>query len=49
MAACAAGDLCARAMDGARMPAFAASLSPARREDKPLMVELLGRCSRGVL
>ena len=40
MGACAAGDLCARAVVGAPVPAFARSLSLARYDDKVLMEQL---------
>ncbi|QOZ29417.1 FAD-dependent oxidoreductase [Bradyrhizobium sp. CCBAU 51753] len=49
MGACAAGDLCARAVVGAEAPAFARSLSLARYDDKALMAELEATASRGLL
>ncbi|KJC48129.1 FAD-dependent oxidoreductase [Bradyrhizobium sp. LTSP885] len=49
MGACAAGDLCARAVVGAPAPEFARSLSLARYEDKTLMAELEATNSRGLL
>lgn len=49
MSACAAGDLCARAVVGAPVPPFAGVLSPARYEDKALMAELESAESRGLL
>ncbi|WP_341510149.1 FAD-dependent oxidoreductase [Bradyrhizobium sp. ISRA442] len=49
MSACAAGDLCARAVVGAPPPSFADTLSLARYENKALMDELEGAESRGLL
>ena len=49
MAACAAGDLCARAIMSAPAPDFVGPLSLARYDDAPLMAELLAMQSRGVL
>jgi D-arginine dehydrogenase len=49
MSACAAGDLCARAIVGAEMPRFAKSLSLARYQDQALMAELENANSRGLL
>jgi glycine/D-amino acid oxidase-like deaminating enzyme len=49
MSACAAGDLCARAVVGAPSPAFADVLSLARYENKTLMDELDSAESRGLL
>lgn len=49
MSACAAGDLCARAVVGAPSPSFASVLSLARYENKVLMDELNGAESRGLL
>lgn len=49
MSACAAGDLCARAVVGAPSPAFADVLSLARYDDKVLMDELDSAESRGLL
>jgi glycine/D-amino acid oxidase-like deaminating enzyme len=49
MSACAAGDLCARAVAGAPVPSFAGVLSIARYENKMLMNELESAESRGLL
>ena len=49
MSACAAGDLCARAVVGAPSPGFANVLSLARYENKALMDELESAESRGLL
>jgi glycine/D-amino acid oxidase-like deaminating enzyme len=49
MSACAAGDLCARAVVGAPGPAFASTLSLARYDNKALMDELESAESRGLL
>ncbi|MCP3391500.1 FAD-binding oxidoreductase [Bradyrhizobium sp. CCGB12] len=49
MSACAAGDLCARAVVGAASPSFASVLSLARYENKVLMDELKSAESRGLL
>lgn len=49
MSACAAGDLCARAVVGAPVPSFANTLSLARYDDKALMDELNSAESRGLL
>ncbi|MFT4115848.1 NAD(P)/FAD-dependent oxidoreductase [Bradyrhizobium sp.] len=49
MSACAAGDLCARAVVGAPSPPFADVLSLARYGNKPLMDELESAESRGLL
>ena len=49
MSACAAGDLCARAVVGAPVPSFAGALSLARHENKELMNELESAESRGLL
>ncbi|MFB9261789.1 NAD(P)/FAD-dependent oxidoreductase [Bradyrhizobium erythrophlei] len=49
MGACAAGDLCARAVVGAPVPSFARSLSLARYHDKALMDQLEATASRGLL
>lgn len=49
MSACAAGDLCARAVVGAASPSFASVLSLARYENKVLMDELNSAESRGLL
>ena len=49
MAACAAGDLCARWVLGKRLPDYASALSVARYRDAPLMAALAAQTSRGVL
>ena len=49
MSACAAGDLCARAVVGAPVPSFAGALSLARYENKVLMDELDSAENRGLL
>jgi glycine/D-amino acid oxidase-like deaminating enzyme len=49
MAACAAGDLCARAIAGVSAPSFARSLSLERYYDKSLMDQLETTNSRGLL
>jgi glycine/D-amino acid oxidase-like deaminating enzyme len=49
MSACAAGDLCARAVVGAPVPSFAGVLSLARYENRTLMDELESAESRGLL
>jgi D-arginine dehydrogenase len=49
MSACAAGDLCARAVVGAPSPSFAETLSLARYENRTLMDELESAESRGLL
>ncbi|MBR0827339.1 FAD-binding oxidoreductase [Bradyrhizobium manausense] len=49
MSACAAGDLCARAVVGAPAPSFANVLSLARYQDEALMDELRRSDSRGLL
>lgn len=49
MSACAAGDLLARSVAGAELPAFAKSLSLARYDDEKLMSALRGTESRGLL
>jgi hypothetical protein len=49
MAACAAGDLCARAVVGAPAPSFAAALSLDRYENAALMSQLDSAGSRGLL
>jgi glycine/D-amino acid oxidase-like deaminating enzyme len=49
MSACAAGDLCARAVVGASAPAFADMLSLKRYDNKALMDELESAESRGLL
>ena len=49
MSACAAGDLCARSIVGAAVPAFAKSLAPSRQQDRELMAQLNSIASRGLL
>ena len=49
MAACAAGDLCARSIAGAALPVFAKSLSIERYLDQALMLQLESGKSRGLL
>jgi D-arginine dehydrogenase len=49
MAACAAGELCAKWIAGAARPGYADKLSLARYEDEELMTELIGAGSKGVL
>jgi len=49
MAACAAGDLCARCLLSRELPDFAAALSPRRYSDKALMEELRTLSKRGIL
>ncbi|MCK1390621.1 FAD-dependent oxidoreductase [Bradyrhizobium sp. 1] len=49
MSACAAGDLCARAVVGAPVPSFAGVLSLARYENQALIDELESAESRGLL
>ena len=49
MAACAAGDLCARHVMGIRLPEFAGVLAPQRYADVALMAELKAQSSRGIL
>jgi glycine/D-amino acid oxidase-like deaminating enzyme len=49
MSACAAGDLLARSVAGAEMPAFAKALSLARYDDQALMNAIEGTESRGLL
>jgi len=49
MAACAAGELCAKWIAGAVRPGYADKLSLARHEDEELMTELIGAGSKGVL
>ena len=49
MAACAAGDLCARAIVGVSAPSFARTLSLRRYDDKALMAQLAIANSRGLL
>ena len=49
MAACAAGELCARWIVGAPLPAYAGQLGLARYEDEALIAELRSQESKGVL
>lgn len=49
MGACAAGDICARSVVGAPLPAFAAPLSPARYNDPALLTDLRQERSKGLL
>jgi D-arginine dehydrogenase len=49
MAACAAGELCAKWIAGEELPGYAEKLSLARYEDEELMAELSGSRSKGVL
>jgi glycine/D-amino acid oxidase-like deaminating enzyme len=49
MAACAAGDLCARSIIGATLPDFAPSLSLARYDDAALIASLRDGHDCGVL
>jgi D-arginine dehydrogenase len=49
MAACAAGELCAKRIAGEELPGYAEKLSLARYEDEELMAELSGSRSKGVL
>ena len=49
MAACAAGELCARLVLGKELPAFAHSLAPSRYLNSELMNELQAQTQRGVL
>jgi glycine/D-amino acid oxidase-like deaminating enzyme len=49
MAACAAGELCARHIAGGPLPAYAEELSLARYADMALMTELSAAASKGVL
>ncbi len=49
MAACAAGDLCARLITDQAVPGFARSLSLKRYDDPVLMSELKAQSSRGIL
>jgi len=49
MAACAAGDICARLVLGAEVPAFAAALSTQRYQDKTLMAAIHALSQRGIL
>lgn len=49
MAACVAGDLCARHVLALEMPEFSGVLAPQRYEDAALMAELKAMSSRGIL
>ena len=49
MAACAAGELCARLVLGKELPAFAQPLAPSRYRNSELMNELQAQTQRGVL
>lgn len=49
MAACAAGKLCANAICGDRLPAYAADLSLARYNDERLMAQLAVQTNKGLL
>jgi glycine/D-amino acid oxidase-like deaminating enzyme len=49
MAACATGDLCARAITGAALPVFAGPLSIERYNDQDLMFRLESSGGRGLL
>ncbi|MFK7853564.1 MAG: NAD(P)/FAD-dependent oxidoreductase [Granulosicoccus sp.] len=49
MAACAAGDICARLVVDEAVPGFARALSIQRYDDQPLMKELRAQSSRGIL
>jgi len=49
MAACAAGDLCARVVLGRELPDFANALSPQRYFDMSLMAEIEALSQRGIL
>jgi len=49
MAACAAGDLCARLLTDSELPSFASALSPSRYQNKRLMTELRSLSGRGIL
>jgi len=49
MAACAAGELCARWVTDQELPPFAAALSPDRYADTALMAEINTLASRGIL
>ncbi len=49
MAACAAGDLCARVVTGTQLPHYAHALSPQRYQDKQLLAEVRSMSQRGIL
>lgn len=49
MAACAAGELCARWITGNELPAHAFALSPKRYDDATLMTRIRATSSRGIL
>lgn len=49
MSACATGELCAAWICGGAMPDYAASLAPARHQDKELMAALAAAQDKGVL
>ncbi|MEQ9564072.1 MAG: hypothetical protein RLN69_16245 [Woeseiaceae bacterium] len=49
MAACAAGECCAKWMTGSALPAYALALSPDRYKDPRLMQALMQSDDRGVL
>jgi D-arginine dehydrogenase len=49
MAACAAGELCARSIAGASLPAYAEKLSLARYRDPTLLAALRAAADKGVL
>ncbi len=49
MAACAAGDLCARVMMDSDVPSYANALSPQRYQNQSLMHELRQMAQRGIL
>jgi len=49
MAACAAGDACARWVLDESLPAYADALSPSRYEDEALMAEISALNQRGIL
>lgn len=49
MAACAAGDLCARQMLDTEVPDYGYALSPQRYEDKKLMTEIAAISHKGIL
>lgn len=49
MAACAAGELCAKGITGETLPGYAEKLGLARYDDEELMGELIGAGSKGVL
>ncbi len=49
MAACAAGDLCARLLLTEDVPKYAQALSPQRYSDSALMAEIRALSQRGIL